>query len=103
MEREQIERHLMEATAAIAQGAEKIVAQQSIIAGLEGTGRDTAEASRLLAELQQKQIMHFADRDRLLMALAKVATEDTIAKTGARMSGAKMAGTKPRTEKDSAA
>jgi multidrug resistance efflux pump len=79
MEREQIERHLVETTDAIARSAAEIVTQQAQVAALEAAGRDAREATRRLAELQQRQIMHFADRDRLLMALAKVATEDTAA------------------------
>jgi hypothetical protein len=50
----------------IALGAKHVARQREIIAELERDGHDTTKACALLAEFEELQAMHIADRDRLL-------------------------------------
>lgn len=78
MERAQIERNLAATAEHIRTGEKRISEQQIRIHQLEERGKDATEAYRLLNALQEMHIMRLADRDRLLMALAKVATEERL-------------------------
>ena len=50
----------------VALGAKNVARQREIIAELERDGHDATQAWELLAQLEQLQAMHVADRERLL-------------------------------------
>lgn len=62
--------HLAQAEAHIAQGERHIARQLDLIREMEERGHDVTEARRLLAQFQDTQRIHVADRDRLLKDLA---------------------------------
>jgi hypothetical protein len=58
--------HLALAEEHVARGAENVARQREMIAELERDGHDAKQARAMLAEFEQLQAMHVADRDRLI-------------------------------------
>ncbi len=65
MERAMIERHLVQAEEHVLLGEKHILRQREILAELDRGGHDTTQAAALLVTLEESQILHVADRDRL--------------------------------------
>jgi hypothetical protein len=62
--------HLVQLEEQIAQGEQSILRQRQVIAELEGDdGHDTTKAQVLLDPFEQMQVMHEAERDRILQEL----------------------------------
>jgi hypothetical protein len=72
MDRETLEKNLIQAGAHIAQGQKQIAVQRRIIAALEQEAHhhDTVMARELLASFERTQAMHIANRDRIAGKLA---------------------------------
>ena len=64
-----VEQHLAEAERHIAQGADHVIKQESLIAELDRDGHDTTEAKKVLATLRETQALHVEGRDRILKEL----------------------------------
>jgi hypothetical protein len=62
--------HLRQARDHVAQGEEHIRRQRALIAQLERDGYETALAKQLLATLEETQVLHEQDRERLIRELA---------------------------------
>jgi hypothetical protein len=62
---------LEDAEARIAREDRRVVKQRWVVARLERDGHDTAEARRLLAQLEESRTWHIAERDRLLQEVDK--------------------------------
>ena len=58
--------HLEWAERYVTEGMIHIRRQKMLVAALEGTGKDTAQARRILAVLERAQLDHVAARDRLV-------------------------------------
>jgi hypothetical protein len=66
MDRPMIERHLAQADQHVALGQQHIARQRQIVEELAGHGRTIEEeAIKLLRTLEDMQLMHVTDRDRL--------------------------------------
>jgi len=65
MDAEMARDHLAQAERHVAQGERHIARQREIIAELERDGHDTAQARATLAQFEEIQAMHVAERDRL--------------------------------------
>jgi hypothetical protein len=78
MDRQMIVDHLDRAERRVAQGAEHVERQRMLINQLDCQAR--TQARELLAQFEEMQQMHIADRDRLR---AKLAATDQTADTGA--------------------
>jgi hypothetical protein len=63
------QRHLVQAERHIAQGAEAITRQESLIAQLDRDGHKTREARKVLATMRETQALHVESRDRILREL----------------------------------
>jgi hypothetical protein len=61
--------HLALAEEQVALAAKHVACQREIIAELERDGHNTTKACALLAEFEELQAMHVAERDRLLREL----------------------------------
>jgi len=61
-----IEAHLVLAEEHVAQGERHIARQRELIELLSRGGHDTTAARKLLQSFADSQVMHVADRDRLL-------------------------------------
>jgi hypothetical protein len=70
MDRETLEKHLIQAEAHVANGQKRIAQQHEIIAELDREGHDTAPAKDMLASFERTQAMHVANRDRIAGKLA---------------------------------
>jgi hypothetical protein len=64
-----LQRHLQQAEAHVAMGAEHIWQQRERLSQLEREGHDTFRTRALLAQFEDLQDMHIAHRDRLLQQL----------------------------------
>ena len=62
--------HLEQAERHVEQGRQNLRKQCEIIERLERDGHDCSRATKLLHLLEQTQIMHLADRDRIREQLA---------------------------------
>ena len=69
MDRAMLEDHLRLAIEHVAEGEQHVQNLGAVLARLEEGGHDTTEAKRLLAQFEELQAMHGADRDRLLREL----------------------------------
>jgi len=67
--REMLQRHLQQAEAHVAMGAEHIRQQRERLSKLERRGHDTFQTRALLAQFEDLQDEHIAHRDRLLQEL----------------------------------
>jgi hypothetical protein len=63
--------HLRLAEGHVSLGQENILRQRQIVAELERDGHDPIDAGKLLAQFEELQAMHVADRDRLIGELAE--------------------------------
>jgi hypothetical protein len=70
MDRTLVERHLAQAERHVIQGENHIARQRQIIDELASGGHDLKAAQDLLAQFEDTQTMHVADRDRLRAELA---------------------------------
>src|SRR5262245_34600694 len=70
MDRARIISYLQAAEDHIANGEHEIAQQRDLISSLERAGNDPTGAAALLREMEQAQIRHIADRDRLRAELA---------------------------------
>jgi hypothetical protein len=68
-----VERHLRNALQHVAVGERLIDRQRAVLVTLEEHGRPTQVARKLLAQFEDVQAMHVADRDRLVHELARCA------------------------------
>jgi hypothetical protein len=66
-----LEEHLLLAEEHIATGKRNIAKQRSIIHELERDGHDTAMAKMLLAQFEELEALHMADRNRIMAELAE--------------------------------
>jgi len=66
---EMLQRHLQQAEAHVAMGAEHVRQQRERLSQLERHGHDTFRTRALLAQFEDLQDMHIAHRDRLLQQL----------------------------------
>ena len=71
MDREVLRAHLAQAEDNVTLGEQHIAKQRALIEKLEGDGHDTVKARELLAVFEETQVLHVADRDRLLRELSK--------------------------------
>lgn len=69
MNRAMLQGHLAQAESHVAKGDQHLARQQELIAKLKRHGRDTADAEGLLKLFEELQVVHVADRDRLLREL----------------------------------
>jgi hypothetical protein len=60
-----LRRDLAKAEIHVRDGARQVAHQQAIVAELESHGHDTGRARELLTSLQEMQVTHQADRDRI--------------------------------------
>jgi len=67
--REMLQRHLQQAEAHVAMGAEHLRQQRERLSQLERHGHDTFRTRALLAQFEDLQDMHIAHRHRLLQQL----------------------------------
>ena len=65
MDRAQLAEHLAQAERHVSLGEAHLQRQRILVTELERTGADAGEARRLLANLEEMQSLHVADRDRL--------------------------------------
>jgi arginine repressor len=65
-----LEQHLAQAREHIAIGEKNIARQTEIVADLERDGHDVTAARQLLAQFEELQALHIADRNRLEKELA---------------------------------
>ncbi len=65
--------HLEWAERYVTEGLIHIRRQKLLIAALEGTGKDTTQACRILDVLEKSQVDHMAARDRLAEEVRKAA------------------------------
>jgi hypothetical protein len=65
MDRARLAEHLAQAERHVVLGEAHLQRQRVIVTELERAGADTGEARRLLANLEEMQTLHVADRDRL--------------------------------------
>lgn len=72
MDREMIESHLAQARRHVAEGEQHVSRQRELLAELARDGHDTTEAVKLLANFEDLQRMHIADRHRLERELAEL-------------------------------
>jgi hypothetical protein len=72
MDRAVLEQHLTLGRSHIALGKEHLLQQHAVIRELEEAGQDTTLAANLLRTLEQSQVMHIADVDRLEKKLAEL-------------------------------
>lgn len=70
MDRALILGYLQAAEEHVANGERQIARHSELISTLERAGHDTTSATALLRELEQTQIQHVAERDRLRAELA---------------------------------
>ena len=70
MDREALEKHLLQVNADLALGRECIGRQRRIVADLEQSGRDTKTAFQLLHEAEASQALYAAEAERLAQELA---------------------------------
>ena len=68
-----VERHLQSALQHVAVGQRLVDKQRALLATLEEHGHSTRVAGKLLAQFEEVQAMHVADRDRLVGELARCA------------------------------
>jgi hypothetical protein len=71
MDRQTLKEHLEWAETRVAQADSRVAEQRKLVAKLERERGHTAEARRLLAELELSQKMRIAERDRLRRELAE--------------------------------
>lgn len=69
MDKAILQDHLAHADRHVLEGNGHIARQREIVATLEREGHDTVAARALLAQFEELQAMHIADRDRLLREL----------------------------------
>jgi hypothetical protein len=67
MDREALEKHLLQVNADLALGRECIGRQRQIVADLEQSGQDTKTAVELLQEAEASQALYATEADRLAM------------------------------------
>ena len=65
MERSVIEKRLAQTEKHVARGEEMLATQREVIERIRGIGHDTAAAEQTLADLEQAQTVHIAERDQL--------------------------------------
>ena len=70
-DRQMILDHLRLAESHVSLGQEHIVRQRQLVAELKRDGHDPGDAGKLLAQFEELQAMHVADRDRLIGELAE--------------------------------
>jgi hypothetical protein len=70
MDREALEKHLLQVNADLALGRECIGRQRQIVADLEQSGRDTKTALELLQEAEASQALYAGEAHRLAQELA---------------------------------
>jgi hypothetical protein len=70
MDREALEKHLLQVNADLALGRDSIGRQRQIVADLEQSGQDTKTALELLQEAEASQALYVAEADRLAQELA---------------------------------
>jgi hypothetical protein len=70
MDPDQLRQHLKVAEEHAALGLSNIDRQKRVIAGLEESGHSADLANRILSLLEDSQLLHEKDRDRLRKALA---------------------------------
>jgi hypothetical protein len=61
--------HLALAERHLAEGEERLVRQQELIAELDRDGHDTKDARMILATMRETQALHRQDRERILSEL----------------------------------
>ena len=71
MDRALIEDHLAQAERHVSEGEGHIARQREIVATLEHDGHDTVAARATLAQFEDVQRLHVADRDRLRRELSE--------------------------------
>ena len=64
--------HLAQAERHVKDGEQHVARQRALIGDMVRNGRDAAVAIELLKEFEALQVMHIADRDRLVAELAQV-------------------------------
>ena len=69
MDRAAMQERLMQAEARVIEGNRKIALQRKLVRDLEADGLPSAGAKRLLAQYEESQASHLADRDRLAKEL----------------------------------
>jgi hypothetical protein len=72
MDRVMVEQHLAQAERHIAQGESHIARQREIILDLASGGHDLKQAKVLLAQFENMQSSHSADRDRIRAELTAI-------------------------------
>ena len=74
MDRQVLTRHLLQAEAHVASGGEHLARQKRLIDELTADGHPVAASSArgLLAILEESQLLHVADRDRLANELSSM-------------------------------
>ena len=70
MDRQALEKHLMQVNADLALGREHLGRQRQIVADLEQSGQDTKTALELLQEAEASQAVYAAEAERLEQELA---------------------------------
>ena len=70
MDRQALERHLLQVKTDLAVGNESIGRQRRLVADLEKSGQDSRAASELLREAEASQALYAAEADRLAKELA---------------------------------
>jgi hypothetical protein len=72
MDRATVTAHLAQAERHVALGEQHIARQREIVSELEDGSHDAVQARRLLAQFEELQALHIADRDRLRRELAEL-------------------------------
>jgi hypothetical protein len=71
MNRTILQDHLAQAERHVAEGEGHLSRQREIVTKLERDGHDSVSARATLAQFEELQAMHIADRDRLLRELSE--------------------------------
>ena len=69
MDRAAMQERLMQAEARIIEGIRRIALQRKLVRDLDAHGEESSGAKRLLAQYEESQRLHIADRDRLAKEL----------------------------------
>ena len=69
MDRAAMQERLMQAEARVIEGNRRIALQRKLVRDLDAHGEESSGAKRLLAQYEESQLLHIADRDRLAKEL----------------------------------
>jgi hypothetical protein len=72
MDRDTLKRHLTKIEEQVAIVAQNVERQRELVAELERDGYDAAQAKKMLEQFLEQQVLHIADRDRLIKELSEL-------------------------------